>query len=136
MFKNVVFVFFLFASFYMNSQNAAYKQLKKPTDNLSNDIQYWNTPSCYRYLESITSTHERIHSMYESELNSSFLKEVHFYTAPESPIYVVVKFYQNPRYYIYCEVPGFEVDNFLPESYLTYGEKFNEYIAPYKCNCR
>ncbi|MFX0555813.1 hypothetical protein ACOCEA_03400 [Maribacter sp. CXY002] len=134
--KNYLTILTVFLTLHTYGQSAAYKQLRPPVDNISNDIKYWNTPRCYAYLKKITTTHERLHSMYPKELRSSFLEEVHFYTAPNSPIYVVVKFYSNAGYNIYCEVPGWEVDNFLPENYESYGEKFQDHISPYKCNCR
>lgn len=134
--KKVIFTLMVLNTFFIYSQKAAYKKLKTPKDNISNDIQYWATPTCRSVFEKIQITHKRLYDMDSSQLSSSFLQEIHFYTAPNQPIYIVAKFLESTKYYLYCEVPGSEVDNFLPVSYQSYGVKFNKYITPYKCDCK
>jgi len=73
-------------------------------------------------------------ALYSNQLQSSYLDFIFFYTYNDKN-YIFVSF-KTDLYtlYLYCNLPFKVIEQFLANPG-TYGEKFNKYIAPYKCDC-
>lgn len=78
-------------------------------------------------------------TIYESTLNSSWIKEVSKYEYKDnSYIIASIKETENgykSNKYIFCAIPDSNWSKFAYSTLGTYGERFNEYIFSYKCEC-
>ncbi|SMC33669.1 hypothetical protein [Cellulophaga tyrosinoxydans] len=73
-------------------------------------------------------------ALYSYQLQSSYLEFIFFYTYNDKN-YIFVSFKTDlNNLYLYCDLPIKVIEQFLANPG-TYGEKFNKYITPYKCDC-
>ncbi len=99
-----------------------------------------NSVSCYTLLNHVLDNGVPLASIDEVELNSSYLRKVSLYDVRGHSI-VIAKMTNDDNYikdYIFCDFPYdnwklFETPTKLRIS--TYGERFWDYIKPYRCNC-
>ncbi len=112
-----------------------------------NDTEYYNTSnsfsiSCKELIEYVKLYGDNIQSLDALRLSSSWLKEVKAYEVNDK-IVVIAQIYKGEvriatMEYIYCDIPRRNWDKFYEPIFntnLTYGEKFHEYINPFKCDC-
>ena len=63
-----------------------------------------------------------------------FLEKVEFKIL-NNKYYALVKFDNNYKVYVYCELPKSSLDSFKNDRYIDKGKRYHKYIKPFKCDC-
>jgi hypothetical protein len=95
--------------------------------------------SCEELTEYIETNGWKKGTLYNHALQSSWLYEVTAYSY-DMKLFVIAEikkseYSYSTNTYIFCGVPQYNWSQFQFQSFKTYGEKFHDYIFPYKCNC-
>ena len=108
------------------------EEKQRQYDNQYRRQTYQQLPTCNEAANSIINYGRHLKSV--STYSSNWIKSAEAYSY-QNNLYVFVHTKQNNSY-IFCSVPVQNWNNFVSNTYTSYGKKYHAYIEPYKCNCR
>ena len=124
------------------SLNNELDQYNKKKNDKDPNTYSTSTIKCKALIEHVRLYGDNFQSVDLLRLSSSWLKEVKAFEVYDKIVVIAQIYISEARIatmeYIFCDIPRRNWDKFYEPIFntnLTYGEKFHEYINPYKCDC-